>query len=180
MGSYMYISISIPTEGNALLVSTSFWLLGFDYILIYLYHWPELLFCFFIFPVTSSSILLYGECQSVLHFTYCSPACTLSFVCLFMENTGHFLKFWSSSFRAEIRRVSGMISNQGFGDFDRLQHRSPSPMASSNLMSNVSGTGLGGWKGLPQEVSGTLNFKVAFQVLFPFLHLSFCFSSRVV
>lgn len=46
-----------------------------------------------------------------------------------------------------------MMSNQGFGDFDRLRHRSPSPMASSNLMSNVSNTGLGGWNGLSQEVS---------------------------
>lgn len=46
-----------------------------------------------------------------------------------------------------------MMPNQGFGDFDRLRHRSPSPMASSNLMSNVGGTGLGGWNGLPQEVS---------------------------
>lgn len=53
---------------------------------------------------------------------------------------------------AEIFRVSGMMPNQGFGDFDRLRHRSPSPMASSNLMSNVAGTGLGGWNGLPQEV----------------------------
>jgi protein quaking len=53
-------------------------------------------------------------------------------------------------------RVSGMMSNQGFGDFDRLRHRSPSPMASSNLMSNVSNTGLGGWNGLSQErLSGT-------------------------
>ena len=51
----------------------------------------------------------------------------------------------------EILRVSGMLSNQGFGDFDRLRHRSPSPMASSNLMSNVSGTGLGGWNSLQQE-----------------------------
>ncbi|KAF8364669.1 hypothetical protein HHK36_033349 [Tetracentron sinense] len=55
----------------------------------------------------------------------------------------------------EILRVSGISSNQGFGDFDRLQHGSPSPspspMASSNLMSNVGGTGLGGWNGLPQE-----------------------------
>ena len=51
-------------------------------------------------------------------------------------------------------RVSGMMPpNQGFGDFDRLRHRSPSPMASSNLMSNVSNTGLGGWNGgLSQEV----------------------------
>lgn len=53
---------------------------------------------------------------------------------------------------AEILRVSGMMSNQGFGDFDRLRHRSPSPMASSNLMTNVTGTGLSGWNGLPQEV----------------------------
>ncbi|XP_010509148.1 PREDICTED: KH domain-containing protein At2g38610 [Camelina sativa] len=51
----------------------------------------------------------------------------------------------------EMFRVSGMMSNQGFGDFDRLRHRSPSPMASSNLMSNVSNTGLGGWNGLSQE-----------------------------
>ncbi|KAG4202118.1 hypothetical protein F383_20322 [Gossypium arboreum] len=51
----------------------------------------------------------------------------------------------------EIFRVSGMMSNQGFGDFDRLRHRSPSPMASSNLMSNVYGTGLGSWNSLPQE-----------------------------
>ncbi|KAI9116660.1 hypothetical protein K1719_012318 [Acacia pycnantha] len=32
---------------------------------------------------------------------------------------------------------------------DRLRNRSPSPMSSSNLMSNVTGTGLGGWN--PQE-----------------------------
>ncbi|KAL3536622.1 hypothetical protein ACH5RR_005083 [Cinchona calisaya] len=56
----------------------------------------------------------------------------------------------------EILRVSGMMPNQGFGDLDRLRHRSPSPMASSNLMSNVSGTGISGWNGLPQErLSGT-------------------------
>ncbi|KAA8517615.1 hypothetical protein F0562_015089 [Nyssa sinensis] len=51
----------------------------------------------------------------------------------------------------EIFRVSGMMSNQGFGELDRLRQRSPSPMASSNLMSNVAGTGLGGWNGLPRE-----------------------------
>ncbi|KAJ4832531.1 hypothetical protein Tsubulata_000090 [Turnera subulata] len=54
-------------------------------------------------------------------------------------------------FCVEIFRVSGVMSNQGFGDFDRLRHRSPSPMASSNLITNVPGTGLGGWNGLPQE-----------------------------
>lgn len=54
---------------------------------------------------------------------------------------------------AEILRVSGKLSNQGFGDFDRLQHRSPSPMASSNHMSNVSATGIGAWNSLQQEVT---------------------------
>lgn len=54
---------------------------------------------------------------------------------------------------AEIFRVSGMMSNQGFTDFDRLRHRSPSPMASPNHMSNVPGAGYGGWNGLPPEVA---------------------------
>lgn len=48
-----------------------------------------------------------------------------------------------------------MLSNQGFGDLDRLRHRSPSPMASSNLMSNVTGTGMGGWNSFQQEVTST-------------------------
>ncbi|KAI4338944.1 hypothetical protein MLD38_023947 [Melastoma candidum] len=56
----------------------------------------------------------------------------------------------------EILRVSGMMSNQGYGDFDRLRYRSPSPMASSNIMSSASGTGLGGWSGLSQERLGGL------------------------
>lgn len=53
---------------------------------------------------------------------------------------------------SEILRVSGMLPNQGFGELDRLRHRSPSPMGSANLMSNVTGAGLSGWNGLPQEV----------------------------
>ncbi|TYK24899.1 KH domain-containing protein [Cucumis melo var. makuwa] len=44
-----------------------------------------------------------------------------------------------------------MMSNQGFSEFERLRHRSPSPMASSNLVSNISGSGFGSWNGLPQE-----------------------------
>ncbi|KAL5974868.1 hypothetical protein ACLOJK_031541 [Asimina triloba] len=52
---------------------------------------------------------------------------------------------------AEIMRLSGTASNQGFGDYDRLRHRSPSPMASANLGSNPAGMGFGGWNGLPQE-----------------------------
>ncbi|CAI9768430.1 unnamed protein product [Fraxinus pennsylvanica] len=51
----------------------------------------------------------------------------------------------------EIIRVSSMMPNQGFNELDRLRQRSPSPMASSNLLSNVAGTGLSGWNGLPQE-----------------------------
>ncbi|GMH26390.1 hypothetical protein Nepgr_028233 [Nepenthes gracilis] len=54
----------------------------------------------------------------------------------------------------EILKVSSMISNQGFGDFDRRQHRSPSPMDSANMLSNVPGAGLGAWNGLPQERLG--------------------------
>ena len=52
------------------------------------------------------------------------------------------------------------MSNQGFGDFDRLRHRSPSPMASSNLLSNVGGTGLSGWNGIPQEVIASFDFNL--------------------
>ncbi|XVE80699.1 hypothetical protein DITRI_Ditri15bG0001900 [Diplodiscus trichospermus] len=51
----------------------------------------------------------------------------------------------------EIFRVTGMMSNQGYGDLERMRHRSPSPMASSKLMANVSGTGLGVLNSLPQE-----------------------------
>ncbi|GAU37168.1 hypothetical protein TSUD_391570 [Trifolium subterraneum] len=70
------------------------------------------------------------------------------------QKLGPFIKVLPNSSRLlnqEILRVSGMLSNQGFGDFDRLRHRSPSPMASSNLMSNVTGTGLAGWNSLQQE-----------------------------
>ncbi|WRX21110.1 K Homology domain [Theobroma cacao] len=69
----------------------------------------------------------------------------------------------------EIFRVSGMMSNQGFGDFDRMRHRSPSPMASSNLISNVSGTGLGGWNSLPQELVNILNLFC--NILVPVLYM---------
>lgn len=49
------------------------------------------------------------------------------------------------------------MPNQSFGELDRLRHRSPSPMASSNPLSNVAGTGLAGWNGLPQEVTNILD-----------------------
>ncbi|CAO2815933.1 unnamed protein product [Amaranthus hypochondriacus] len=55
----------------------------------------------------------------------------------------------------EILRVSGMLPSQGFGDFDRRQHRSPSPMASANIVSNIHGGGYGVWNGLhPERLSG--------------------------
>ncbi|KAJ0043680.1 hypothetical protein Pint_18476 [Pistacia integerrima] len=54
----------------------------------------------------------------------------------------------------EIFRVSVVMPNQGFDEFDRLRHRSPRPISSSNLMSNVGGRGLAGWNGLPQERIG--------------------------
>lgn len=55
----------------------------------------------------------------------------------------------------EIMRVSAMVSNQGFADYDRMHHRSPSPMASSNLMPNVVGaSGLSAWNNLLHERLG--------------------------
>ncbi|KAG6484963.1 hypothetical protein ZIOFF_053488 [Zingiber officinale] len=43
----------------------------------------------------------------------------------------------------EILRVSGMVSSQGFENCSRIQQRSPSPMANSNSICNVGGTGIG-------------------------------------
>ncbi|XP_065010861.1 KH domain-containing protein SPIN1-like [Musa acuminata AAA Group] len=54
----------------------------------------------------------------------------------------------------EIMRVSGMVSKQGFGDYNQLHHRSPSPMATSTLISSSGVTGYGGWSALPQERLG--------------------------
>ncbi|XP_074277078.1 KH domain-containing protein At3g08620-like [Silene latifolia] len=51
----------------------------------------------------------------------------------------------------EILRVSGMLPNQGLGDFDRRLYRSPSPMASANLGPNPHGGGYGGWNGIHHE-----------------------------
>ncbi|PKA51147.1 KH domain-containing protein [Apostasia shenzhenica] len=53
----------------------------------------------------------------------------------------------------EIKRISGMVPKKGFGDYDRMQYRSPSPMASPKLISNISGAGLSGWNVLQQEVN---------------------------
>ncbi|XP_038988303.1 KH domain-containing protein SPIN1-like isoform X1 [Phoenix dactylifera] len=54
----------------------------------------------------------------------------------------------------EITRVSGVVSNQGFGDFDSLQCGSPSPMVCSNLIPNVGGNGFGGQSRLPHNRIG--------------------------
>ncbi|OWM81595.1 KH domain-containing protein At2g38610-like isoform X2 [Punica granatum] len=63
----------------------------------------------------------------------------------------------------EILRVSGMIPNHSFAEFDGVRQRSPSPMASPNIMSNYSGAGgLGGWSGLLQEdeaIRGRLGYE---------------------
>ncbi|CAL5353303.1 unnamed protein product [Camellia sinensis] len=56
----------------------------------------------------------------------------------------------------EILRVSGMLSNHGLSDYDRLQRGSPSPMASSDIMPNLGATGFGGWSGhLHEEIQWT-------------------------
>ncbi|KAK4370287.1 hypothetical protein RND71_009762 [Anisodus tanguticus] len=55
----------------------------------------------------------------------------------------------------EILRVSGMIPNQGLGDYDRLHRGSPSPMASFDMMQDIGGKPIGSWTGngwnTPQE-----------------------------
>ncbi|THU59767.1 hypothetical protein C4D60_Mb07t05530 [Musa balbisiana] len=51
----------------------------------------------------------------------------------------------------EIIRVSGIVPNLWFGDCNRLQHRSPSPMATPFLNSDAEGTDFGVWSGYPQE-----------------------------
>ncbi|CAA6661891.1 unnamed protein product [Spirodela intermedia] len=50
----------------------------------------------------------------------------------------------------EIIRVSSRVSSQGCSDYDRLQHGSLSPMASSNRLSSED---LSGWNGLQPERS---------------------------
>ncbi|KAG8098745.1 hypothetical protein GUJ93_ZPchr0013g34368 [Zizania palustris] len=54
----------------------------------------------------------------------------------------------------EIMRVSSIVHNHGFGDFDRHRYRSPSPMSSPNPRSNLSGNGFSPWNGLHQERLG--------------------------
>ncbi|KAK4748161.1 hypothetical protein SAY87_014747 [Trapa incisa] len=54
------------------------------------------------------------------------------------------LPFCSRLLNQEIMRVSGMISNHGFGEFNRMR-QSPSSMSSPCMMSGFSG--IGGWSG---------------------------------
>lgn len=78
----------------------------------------------------------------------------LNFKKLNVENAITELSY--SSELTEILRVSGMMPNQGFSDFDRLQRGSPSPIG-SDIMPNYRGSGLGGWNGRPHDVS-TCNY----------------------
>ncbi|XP_042429662.1 KH domain-containing protein SPIN1-like [Zingiber officinale] len=54
----------------------------------------------------------------------------------------------------EILRVSGMVSSQGFDYCSRIQQRSPSPMANSNSIFNVGGTGIGILSAPLREIAG--------------------------
>lgn len=72
----------------------------------------------------------------------------------------------------EILRVSGMISNHGYGDIERLRHRSPSPMASSNF---ISGASLSAWNGLHHEVVIYLLFYFIIYVSFILVPLNLFF-----
>ncbi|KAL4273109.1 hypothetical protein GQ457_13G027220 [Hibiscus cannabinus] len=57
-------------------------------------------------------------------------------------------------FKLNLLYLRHQILNNGvtFDDFDKMMHRSPSTMASSNITSKVSGTGLGSWNSLHQEL----------------------------
>jgi len=52
----------------------------------------------------------------------------------------------------EIMRVSSIVHNHGFGDFDRHRFRSPSPMSSPNPRSNLPGNGFSPWSGLQERL----------------------------
>ncbi|XP_062189034.1 KH domain-containing protein SPIN1-like isoform X1 [Phragmites australis] len=54
----------------------------------------------------------------------------------------------------EIMRVSSMVHDHGFSDFDRRRFRSPSPMSSPIVRPNLHGNGFGPWNGLHQERLG--------------------------
>jgi hypothetical protein len=80
-------------------------------------------------------------------------------------------------FYAEIMRVSSIVHNHGFGDFDRHRFRSPSPMSSPNPRSSVPGNGFSPWSGL-QEVTLKNVFATKCITLLYFIHKWMCFSSE--
>lgn len=80
----------------------------------------------------------------------------------------NFFSFFSYSQQSfhllEILRATGMMPNHNFSELERLRHRSPSPMASTNSLSNVPGTGLASWNGLQQEVNIQLKIILCFLI----------------
>ncbi|XAR60832.1 hypothetical protein NMG60_11034354 [Bertholletia excelsa] len=56
--------------------------------------------------------------------------------------------------KQEIIRVSSMLSNHGYSDYDRLLRGSPSPLAPSDVMPNLGATSLGGRAGHLHERFG--------------------------
>lgn len=71
----------------------------------------------------------------------------------------------------EIVRLSTLVTNQGYGDHDRLEHGSP--MTSAGPLSNGGAMDLGGWAGLQTEVwkrNKSFSWKIV-NLNFPFLFL---------
>ncbi|GMP48836.1 hypothetical protein CsSME_00016053 [Camellia sinensis var. sinensis] len=68
-----------------------------------------------------------------------------------LEPFVHVVPICSRLLNQEILRVSGMMSNHGFNDYERLQRGSPNLMASQDIKPNLGGTGIGGWSGHPHE-----------------------------
>ena len=86
------------------------------------------------------------------------------------------IMFWVLTFvvHSEIMRVSSIVHNHGFGDFDRHRFRSPSPMSSPNPRANLPGNGFSPWSGL-QEVTLHNIFAIKWVTLLYFIHKWMCF-----
>lgn len=56
----------------------------------------------------------------------------------------------------EILRVSALVHNQGYHDFDVLHRGSPGPMAAPEVTQNKRSSGFNVWNDLAYEVSSFL------------------------
>ncbi|CAL5386231.1 unnamed protein product [Camellia sinensis] len=84
-----------------------------------------------------------------------------------LEPFVHVVPICSRLLNQEILRVSGMMSNHGFNDYERLQRGSPNLMASQDIKPNLGGTGIGGWSGHPHECGWKMPRRTVLDVIEP-------------